>query len=165
MVNFPAEPPKQPPRLEGTVHEVKPLSVERLVRVVEEVTGVVPSGERLEDAIIVRWNDVSFRFCLSPEAKWLGVTSTWDPPETFVGIHCRSLGAALQEAANEWNRLYLQPTAYPMNFGASWKIVFHYSYFLGIGVTDAQVRAATRRCGDVNFQARDTIASLLPPIY
>lgn len=142
---------------------VRPLSPDRLLRVVAEVTETEPSSDT-DGSVTVRWRGLGFRFCLSPAANWLGVSSVWDPPKTVSDLPPGGAVSALQEAANEWNRLYLQPTAYPARFGQAWKLVFHYSHFVGSGVTDAQITAAARRCGDVNFQARDTIVSLLPPI-
>ncbi|WP_350257588.1 YbjN domain-containing protein [Scrofimicrobium sp. R131] len=135
---------------------VRPLTMARVAELIRaEGYSCEDDGEGEVRGI---WNEVGFRFFLSPDDTWLGISTVWEAPDDFpVGMH-----SALQEASNDWNRQFLQPTAYPSTDED--KIVFFYSVFVDAGLSDQQFSQMLDRALDVNLQAHRTIASLLPPV-
>lgn len=160
-------PPSIPPqrlRIEGSAPAATRFSIERLATLIE-TSGFSCQIEDVGTGIDALWNNLPFRFCLSESDRWLGISTVWEAPSFLSQQTNARVRNVLQVAANEWNRHYLQPTAYPAQSGGKWTIVFHLSIFVGAGVSDAQMKTSLYRALDVNFQARETIVTLLPPAY
>ena len=107
------------------------------------------------------WNEVEFYFDLSECSAWLGISSNWD-----AGPNASPGGPDdldLQELSNEWNRRFLQPTAYPAAAGGVCSaITLHYTAFVGAGISDAQLKECVHRALDVSLQAHAQLVTLLP---
>lgn len=157
----PSEASAKNPELVG--EKIAPFTMERLVKVIEDNDYSCALDDD-KNTVAASWNDLPFRFHLSESSNWLGISTLWEPPEALTVLEESRVVAALQDAANEWNRHYLQPTGYPMEMDDAWVIVFHQSVFVDEGVNDEQIAMALRISISVNLEARDTIESLLPPV-
>lgn len=139
---------------------VAPFSVPRLESVIAR-DGYSCYRDPDAGVVVGTWNDVEFRFLSREERPWLRIVSAWDAPA--LGGPERSF-MALQDASNEWNRMYLQPTAYPDQSGGRWHILFEQILFVDEGVSDRQIHLMLDRALNVGLQAHDEIPNLLPPL-
>lgn len=139
---------------------VAPFTVERLQSVIAR-DGYTSSRDDTDGMVVGTWNDVQFRFLSREERPWLRIVSAWEAPA--LGGPERSF-MALQDASNEWNRMYLQPTAYPDQSAGRWRILFEQILFVDEGVSDKQLHLMLDRALNVGLQAHDEIPNLLPPL-
>lgn len=140
-----------------------PFTMPRLVDVIEG-RGYHCGYDEEDNIVGGTWNDVAFRFILSEAEVWLRASSAWNPPAEVLDLDSSRTIMVLQETANEWNRQYLQPTAYPSEGDEGWQIIFDQAIYVEKGMTDEQIGAALDRTLDVSLQAQDTVGNLLPPV-
>ncbi len=137
---------------------VSPFTLEHLYRVITDA-GYTCEYDVAEPLVHGFWNDLEFYFTVSPCASWLGISSIWEPSPDLpaeIGSFC------LQEVCNEWNRLYLQPAAYPSAPEQMTNtITLHYSAFVGAGASDAQLLACLHRALDVSLQAHHQLQQIV----
>lgn len=138
-----------------------------LARVAESLRAEGYSCTYDEDANHVTgiWNEIPFRFAASDATIWYRTSTTWDCPDRLLDMGESQLGNILQEISNEWNRLHLQPTAYPFRLDEKPTIMLDCTVFVGEGTTDKQIAYCTNRALDVHLQAHETLPSLIPPLF
>lgn len=117
-----------------------------------------------EEALVGSWNEIYFRFSAAEDSQWLLIQTKWEAPEEVGHIDPKQARSLLQNASNEWNRQYLQPTAHPVNDADVWKVFLDLAVFFGEPCTDKQIEVAIDRAIDVHLQAHETLPNLLAPI-
>lgn len=144
--------------------EVRPLS---LVRIKEALTILGYRSALVEEkhAVEGMWNQLRVSFIYAPNNHWLRVRTRWNPPPDLKLKIDRQTEMMLMEAANEWNRQYLQPTAFAVRSKTGLAIDFDYLYFVRPGITTRQLLAALDRSLHTSLQAQTTVGKLLPPLF
>lgn len=136
-----------------------PFSMSQLNRVLRS-QGYRCEFDVQEQLIRGLWNDVAFYFNLSECKQWLGISSNWDLASRYDS---EMSDVSLQELCNEWNRRYLQPTAYPSAASSRCRsVTLHYSAFVGAGISDAQLDECVHRALDVSLQGHSQLGYVFP---
>ena len=116
-----------------------------------------------EGWIRAAWGEARITFSLSDDGFWWRSVSHWRCPDWLQDSSADTQWALLKQAANEWNRNYLEPPAYPVQTGAEWTLELYQSVFIGAGLSDQQASLQLRRTIANQVQAHKTVPSLLPP--
>jgi len=142
---------------------MKPFDIHRVENYFDK-SGYHYSSDEETGALHGSWNDIPFRFASLEENQWLMVQTRWEVPDEVRILDSSRAVLVIQDAANEWNRQYLQPTGYPISVDGTWLIQLDMAVFFATPCTDEQVHLAIDRALEVHLQAHEVMGGLFSPI-
>lgn len=142
---------------------MRPFNLER-VKDSFDSKGYHYSRDDEEESLSGTWNEVLFRFSSSEEDQWLMVQTRWLAPDELENAEDEIAGMTLQNTANEWNRQFLQPTAYPFPTDDGWVVQLDMAVFFDAPCSDLQIDAALDRAIEVHLQAHEKLPQMLSPV-
>ncbi len=142
---------------------VRPLSLLRIERKIQSL-GFKCEIDMETASVDGVWNGVPVSFVYDPgNEDWLRVRSRWHLPDEYMVLDAERAEQAAMEAANEWNRQYLQPTAYGAARQSGVSVDLDFVAFVRHGMSERQLGEVIDRALQTTLQANSTLPVLLPP--
>lgn len=166
-MSSPAETEGASPEIGGTEDLVTLVNLPMIKNCMEQLgyrVGETADAEGIADGVEGVWNNVKISFNLGDGNVWLAMVSHWDPPTEVNSLTSNEQVLLLQEAANDWNRQYLQPVASPHRGNGKVSIRLDYVVYISAGISKRQLRKHVMRGIGVILQAHETLPKLFPPI-